>query len=179
MKPTASLTDLVESLDLPTEEHDVYFDRETGRIVWIENDILEAAEDGDEEGLSDLRDWQKEDAELARAIVADEEKAERFISGPDKFVFHEYRQMEEFIETVTDASAADDLHRAIKGKGAFRYFKDTCSRLGLMDAWYKFRDEAMKRFVIEWAEENNVTYKDDIKRKTNPPAKQGQPRAQG
>lgn len=44
-----------------------------------------------------------------------------------------YRHMEEFIGSVADADAADQLGRAIRGKGAFRYFKDTLHRLGLQD----------------------------------------------
>jgi hypothetical protein len=35
--------------------------------------------------------------------------------------------MERFIGTVENAEAAEQLWRAIKGKGAFRYFKDTAS----------------------------------------------------
>jgi hypothetical protein len=64
--------------------------------------------------------------------------------------------MEHFIGTVEDSQAAEQLWRAIKGKGAFRYFKDTAHRLGLLDRWFQYRAEAMKQFVINWAEANNV-----------------------
>ena len=78
------------------------------------------------------------------------------MDAPDKFDFHEYRQMERFIGTVEDDAASNELFRAINGKGAFRYFKDTASRLGLMDRWYEYREEAMRKFVIAWAEMNKV-----------------------
>ena len=52
---------------------------------------------------------------------------------------------------------------AIKGKGAFRYFKDTASRLGLLDEWYRYRANAMKEFVVDWAEADNVPCKDNVK----------------
>ena len=118
-------------------------------------------EEGNEDELSDLPDWQKEEVETARAIV--EDSGERFVDAPDKFVFHEYRHMERFIGTVEDREAAEQLWRAIKGKGAFRYFKDTASRLGLLEQWYRYRDDAMKEFVIDWAEAHRVPYDDDIK----------------
>ena len=99
--------------------------------------------------------------EIARAIVGD--LGTRFISPPDKYDFHEYRQMEQFIGTVRSAEAADQLWQAIKGKGAFRYFKDTADRLGLLNRWFQYRNDAVKEFVVEWAEDNNVPYEDDVK----------------
>jgi hypothetical protein len=72
--------------------------------------------------------------------------------------------MERFIGTVESAEEAEQLWRAIKGKGAFRYFKDTASRLGLLEDWFRYRDESMKEFVVEWAEANHVTYEDDTRK---------------
>jgi hypothetical protein len=75
--------------------------------------------------------------------------------------------MERFIGSVENSQAAEELWRAIKGKGAFRYFKDTAHRLGLLDQWYRYRDEAAKEHVIAWAEANQVTVEDDTpKRKS-------------
>ena len=67
-----------------------------------------------------MTEWEKEEVEIARAVV---EESERFVKAPGKFDFHEYRQMERFIGTVQDNTTAEQLWRAIKGKGAFRYFK--------------------------------------------------------
>jgi hypothetical protein len=73
--------------------------------------------------------------------------------------------MERFIGTVENTQAAEELWRAIKGKGAFRYFKDTGHRLGLLDQWYHYRDEAVKEHVIAWAEANQVTVEDDTQQR--------------
>jgi hypothetical protein len=80
--------------------------------------------------------------------------------------------MERFIRDLSDQDAVEQLWRAIKGRGAFRHFKDTAARLGLLHQWYDYRDDAMKRFVIDWAEANDVPYEDDLsarreKRKSN------------
>jgi hypothetical protein len=61
--------------------------------------------------------------------------------------------------------AADQLWRAIKGPGAFRYFKDTIHRLGMQEKWYQFRDEAMKQFIIEWAKDNDILFEDDTRKR--------------
>lgn len=159
MNPPAKLSDLTMALDVPSEETSVRFDRQTGKLVWVEEHILRAIEEGDEQRLADVPDWQKEEVELARAIVNDD--GSRFIAAPDKFDFHEYRHIERFVGTVPDEQAADELWRAIKGRGAFRHFKDTAHRLGLLDEWYRFLEKAEKEFVIAWAEANNVPYVDD------------------
>ncbi len=159
--PAAKLSDLVDALEFDSEEYVTRFDRQTGRIVSVERHILSAFEEGEEEEeLGDVPDWQNKELEIAKAMAEDD--GQRFIDAPDKFDFHEYHQMERFIGSLESVEAAEQLWRAIKGKGAFRYFKDTASRLGLLERWYRFRDEAMKEFVIEWAESNNVPYEDDI-----------------
>lgn len=172
MAPPASLKDLVESLDLQHDDYRSYFDRQTGRIVSVELSILSALE-GDEEDLDDAPEWQEDEVEIARAIV--EDQGDRFIEPPDKSDFDEYGHMEEFIDTIGDRRIAGELGRAIKGSGAFRRFKDTLYHFGIQDQWYEYRERAMKEFVIEWAEENELGYEDDLQIK---PAKSRGPTRQ-
>ena len=160
MKPV-KLSALIEALEFDFEETRTFVDLENGCDVMVQRSVLSDMEEGDEEALSDLPDWQKDEVEIARAIVADSGK--RFVTPPDKYEFHEYRQMERFIGTVRNAGAADQLSQAIRGKGAFRYFKDTADRLGLLNQWFQYRNDAMKEFVVDWAEANNVPYEDDVK----------------
>jgi len=165
MKPI-KLSELIEVLEFDSAEYTNRVDLQDGCVVRLPNSLLSAAEEGDEEVLDSLADWEKEEVEIAKAIVAD--SGERFVEAPSKFDFHEYRQMERFIGMVEDAIAAEQLWRAIKGKGAFRYFKDTASRLGLLEQWYRYRDEAMKEYVVGWAEAREVPFEDDLKPKPHP-----------
>jgi soluble cytochrome b562 len=161
MNPKAKLSDLIEPLEFELEDYVTRFDRRTGRIVSVERHIVSAFEEGQEEELGDIPDWQKEQLDIARSMAEDD--GQRFIAAPDKFEFHEYRHMERFIGTVDDADHAEQLSRAIQGKGAFGYFKDTAHRLDLIEQWYRYRDNAMREFVIEWAKANDVPYEDDLK----------------
>jgi hypothetical protein len=158
--PAAKLSDLMDPCDFDSGDYITRFDRETGRIVIVEQSLLSAVEEGREEELGDFAAQQKEELELARAIFEDDR--ERFIAPPSHFDFHEYRQMERFIGSVANAAAAEQLWQAIKGKGAFHRFKSAAHRLGLLDEWYRYRLDAMKEFVIAWAEENEVPYEDDL-----------------
>ena len=157
MNPPAKLSELIDCLDFESEFSSRYFDRKTGLVVTVEKSLLQALENDDEAALEDLPEWEKEDIELAREIINDDGPEDRFIDPPDKFEFHEYRQMEHFIGTLTDTVAIEQLSQAIRGKGAFRYFKDTLDRLGLRDQWFSFRDSALKKSVLRWASANNVT----------------------
>lgn len=159
MNPPAKLSDLTMALEMPSEEMCLHYDRQAGCIVRVDRGVLQAVEDGGDSKLAGAPDWQQEEVELARAIVNDD--GSRFIAAPDKFDFHEYRHMERFVSTVPDQQAADELWRAIKGRGAFRHFKDTAGRLGLLDQWYRYRDTAIKEFVIEWAQANQVSSADN------------------
>ena len=159
MNKPAKISDLTDALEFDMPTHIMYFDRQTGQLVSVDRDVMNGVEEGDEELLCRLPDWQKEEVEIARAILGDD--ADRFIDAPDRFDFHEYQHMQYFIKTVQNVSDAEELQRAIRG-GAFRRFKDTAERLGLLEQWFRYKDDAMKKFVIEWAEVNNVPLADDL-----------------
>lgn len=141
-------------------------DLQNGGVVSVSAEVISAVEEEDGEAIEDLPHWQKDEVETARAIVAD--SGERFVNPPDNIDFHEYRHMERFVATVENAEAAEQLLRAIKGKGAFRFFKDTASRLGLLKEWYQYRDAAMKEFAMAWAEARKVPVEDDLKPNQHP-----------
>jgi hypothetical protein len=165
LKPV-KLSELIEALEFDSDERVTNVDLQTGCVVSVDRSLLSAVEEEDEAALRDLPDWEKPELEIARAIVDD--SGERFVAAPDKFEFQEYRQMERFIGTVDDAEAAEQLWRAIKGKGAYRYFKDTASRLGRLKQWYQYRDEAVKEFVVAWAEGRQIPLVDDVNKQTQP-----------
>jgi hypothetical protein len=158
MKPV-KISDLIEALEFDSDEYGNWVDLQKGSVVRLMHSLISAVEEGNEEALESMGDWEKEEAEVAKAIVKD--SGERFVAAPSKFDFDEYRQMERFIGTVEDSAAAEQLWRAIKGKGAFRYFKDTASRMGVLKQWYQYRDNAMKEFVRDWAEAHQIPIVDD------------------
>jgi len=156
------LSDLIESTEFQSEDISTYFDRQTGRIVSVSREVLDLVESNDKSAMADLPDWQREEIELATAIMTDD--GGRFINPPDKFDFHEYRHMEQFIGVLDNPAVADELWRAIKGRGAFRCFKDTLYRHGLEKKWFQYRDDAERKFVIEWCDANEIEYEDDVVR---------------
>lgn len=62
-----------------------------------------------------------------------------------------YRDMEDFIATVSDPDRADRLAIAIDGRGAFRRFKDTLARWpDEQDRWYLFSEERCSGRARRW-----------------------------
>lgn len=81
-----------------------------------------------------------------------------YLPLPTKFDIHEYSIMERFCRSREDDEMRDDLCDAIRGRGAFRRFKDSIHEHGIADDWYKYRDEALREIAIEWCEENGIPY---------------------
>jgi Uncharacterised protein family (UPF0158) len=66
-----------------------------------------------------------------------------------------YQDMADFAEGVSDESVGRRLGRAIRGKGAFRRFKDELYELceehaELVPAWHAFREVRAKRRAVQW-----------------------------
>src|SRR5439155_26361437 len=70
MKPV-KLSELIEALEFDFEEIRAFVDLENGCVVMVQRSVLSDVEEGDEEALSDVPDWQKDEVEIPRAIVAD------------------------------------------------------------------------------------------------------------
>jgi hypothetical protein len=65
-------------------------------------------------------------------------------------------QMDEYHKYLN--TEIGEIISAIRGRGAFRRFKDAICRYGIEDSWYQFRYEAFKKLAIEWCEHHNVLY---------------------
>jgi hypothetical protein len=68
-----------------------------------------------------------------------------------------YRDMEIFAAGVEDAQLSERLERAIRGRGAFRYFRDVLSdHEQVLQEWYDFRDQRMTGRALDWLAFRNV-----------------------
>lgn len=128
------LDKILDALKMVNEDSQAYFNTDTGEIEWLS---------------SFLNSREYED-------MVDRIEFGNFISLPTKYDIHEYRIMEEFIYSLPIGEVQNKLQRAIKGKGAFRRFKDTVNYLGIDKDWYSFRDDAYKNIALEWCKENGL-----------------------
>jgi hypothetical protein len=66
--------------------------------------------------------------------------------------------MERFCLSVDDENMRDDLCDAIRGRGAFRHFKDRIQAYGIAEEWYRYRDEALREIAVAWCEAHGIPY---------------------
>ena len=74
------------------------------------------------------------------------------------FEIHEWSIMERFAGSLEGAEQRGRLDRGLHGRGAFRCFKEALSDLGLRDAWFRFRDEALEHIAATWLEDHGVPF---------------------
>lgn len=134
------LQDVIDGIDMVSEDSTCYLDRETGAVLFIseiadndyDDDILELLEEG----------------------------SDRFIEFPSQWDRNDYQTMVDFIESLPQRKEQNLLAISINGSGAFRRFKYTASELGLLDDWYRFLNNAHRELAIEWCEDNEIEYEE-------------------
>lgn len=83
---------------------------------------------------------------------------ERYVNIPGQWERNDYRIMQDFIASLPTEDARDQLAAAIHGRGAFRMFRATVERLGLLPQWYNYQDAAYRQMAIDWCQAHGLTY---------------------
>ena len=152
MTVPVKLKDIIEGLEFLTEEGSSYLNTTTGEVVYVTTEELRAAEE--DAPLEDFPAWQHDAIRIAGEILA----TDHYLPLPDRFEINEYRMMERFCLSVDDDDLRDDLCDAIRGRGAFRRFKDRMQAYGIAEAWCRYRDEALREIAIAWCEAHDILY---------------------
>lgn len=155
MDPIIRLKDVIENMDAVGDEIKIFLNIRTGEFVTLSTEELGAAEDG--EDIENFPEWQQAVIQQAEAVLFTNDYREL----PTKFDIHEYAIMENFCYTVEDEALSRRLLNGIRGRGAFRYFKDTVYQFGIERDWYQFREQAFKKIAIEWLQSNEIAYTDE------------------
>ena len=143
-KITIPLKLVTDAIEMTVDEWNQYLDIETMEVVSLPEDL-----------------YDEEDQEMAELV--DEGWNTRFFALPSKYDIHEYSIMESFIWDLPEGQMQDYLANAIRGRGAFRRFKDGIQRYGIEQTWYAYQEEAYRRIAREWCEDHDFLYKEDRK----------------
>ena len=152
MAVQVKLKDIIEGLEFLTDEGSSYLNMTTGEVVYVTTEELQAAEE--DAPLEDFPEWQHDAMRIARDIV----ETDPYLPLPDRFEMHESGLMERFCLSVDNEVIADDLCDAIRGRGAFRRFKDRMQAYGMAEAWYRYRDAALREIAVAWCEAHSIPY---------------------
>ena len=141
-----NLRDVADQMGAAPDNWITYVNRKTGEVVMLPED----------EFATDIGPEFDEMLAEARAV----EESEDFIALPDKYEIHEYAIMERFCYSLDDERLGAELIRAIKGRGAFRRFKDRIYREGIEQDWYAFRMAALKMIAADFLEAEGIPFVD-------------------
>ena len=147
-----SLQDVVEALDVPSSEWAVYLSPSTGEIAIVTEDDRYALEEA--ENPEQLPEWQRELLPKLREAV----ESEDYLQLPDRFEINEWSMMERFCHAEENPDRQEELLAAIHGRGAFRCFRQTVQRLDLLEAWYRFREQAFEQIARDWLDFHQISY---------------------
>jgi len=147
------LDDVIEQVELANESSNSYFNKATGEIHQISDEVEMYAEEDLEDDF--IPEWEKEIIPIAKDI---KENPDNYIPFPTQFDIHEYSIMEKFCLSLVNEDLRDTMYSSIKGSGAFQRFKKNIDRFGIVEDWYKFKSDALKEIAIEWCNDNGIEY---------------------
>ena len=101
-----------------------------------------------------LPEWEQELIKMAKKVF----DSDAYLQLPTKFDIHEYAIMERFCISLEDEEMANILLNAIRGRGAFRRFKDTLYQHGIEEHWYKYRQQALEEIAEGWLKRKDIPY---------------------
>ncbi len=170
-KLKVDLQELEWAIEDASPEVTHYLDTETGEVLMVTYEMRRELErifeemygDGDEPRIPfedalqqrNLPEWMQE--ALRDADRVEEGFGTRYIEVPEADSGEGYRDMEDFIDTVQDRRLQNHLWGAIRGRGAFRRFKDVLlNHPAEQERWFAFRDARLRQRVIEWLEEEEI-----------------------
>jgi hypothetical protein len=149
--PVVSLRDVVEALDLQSDELRSCLDPDTGEIVTFNEEEARIAESGE---WDTAPAWMLEQLPKVKRALEDD----RMLELPDRAHIDEWRMMQDFAAEQEECRCHPELC-AIHGSGAFRRFKNVIQQLGLENAWYRYREAAFERVAKDWLEEHGIPYR--------------------
>lgn len=125
--PVIRLKDVVQEMDVFGDEYRAFLNIRTGEFISFSNEELGAAEMGG--NIEDYPAWQQQVIQEASQVFLTDD----YLELPSKFEIHEYAIMEKFCYTVEDDDLYHRLLNSLRGREAFRYFKDTIHEYGIAE----------------------------------------------
>ena len=139
---TIRLEQVLDAIETADDAITYFYDTQTGETVF----------------LADPGIMGEADEELEDFI---ESSGNRFLRLPTKYDIHEYSIMANFVETLPPGSAREELIHAIRGRGAFRRFKNGIYYHRIEQQWYDYRGQAYREIAIRWCRDEGIEYTED------------------
>jgi len=140
---TINLKQVIDAVESTSEAYTAFYDTQTGKTVYLPDEVITGERD-----------------EVLEKLIEDSPKG-RFLRFPAKYEIHEYSIMERFIESLPFGAARQELIHAIRGRGAFRRFKNGIYYHRLDQQWYDYWAQAYREIAIRWCRDEGIEYTEE------------------
>lgn len=142
-------------------DYNYYLDKESGETIVLPREVVDALEE--EELLQSLPEWELKLVDLAKDILSGNP---RYVEIPIKWSREAFNDILEFAEKISDQKIRERIHLTVRGKGAFRKFKDILQEYPEIEKeWHRFKYEREKKEVLDWLESLGI---EPIEEKSGP-----------
>ena len=124
---------IAEMLEQVSDENEFLYRISTDEIIYRDAEFL------DENPLEDIEVNRKD-----------------YILLPTQYDIHEYRIMQDFAMGCPYEQMREKMLVSLKGKGAFRRFKDTIFYLGIREDWFAYRNKRFREIAERWCIDNHL-----------------------
>ena len=149
------LKEVAETIGMLDDQTHAYINRHTGELVTVSDEEIDLAEN-DSDTDWEVPEWQQENIEHASAVLGSDD----YIQLPGQLEFNEYRVMESFCLSLDDTELQDKLLTHLRGRGAFRRFKESLYEAAIEEHWYAYRDQALKELAADFLEAEGIPVSD-------------------
>ena len=133
------LQTVIDAIEQASDAYTMLYDTKTNETVYLPDAWVTGETD-----------------EALAALVENEPK--RFLHFPTKYDIHEYSIMASFVDYLPPGRMKNELGAAIRGRGAFRRFKQTIRFHGIEQLWYDYQADAYRELAERWCRDNDVEY---------------------
>lgn len=153
-KLSVDLDMLIEMMDSHNYEIFSYLDKETGEVlIFTEDMVPDELRELEKEELEELLKDENETTRIAARELyeIDNDNTDRYEFIPELPSRVVYKRMEEFVCDIEDIELREKVLYKIKGKGAFRRFKDFLDyHEEYKQPWFDIRDKLLEEKATEW-----------------------------
>ena len=134
------LNQVIDAIETANDVFTYFYDTQTGETVYLQDELITG----------------ERNEELEEFI--ENSPRGRFLRSPTKYDIHEYSIMESFVESLPSGAARQELAHAIRGKGAFRRFKNGIYYHRIERQWFDYQAEAYREIAIRWCRDEEIEY---------------------
>lgn len=149
-----NLKDVIECLEHEGEHLTHFYNKDTGVIMYVEDENTSSYTANDYERLKDFEEWEQE---LIKMLYDYNTNKDNYIQLPSIKILDEFNLMVEFLSSLNDSNIKESLLLIAREKNNLRKLREKIEEAGISNDWYDYREAAENEIAIKWCNDNNIS----------------------